>query len=549
MAGQPIAWIEPAEVEGGEIVEDDDFDPDHIRPDLAEVIARHANTHATRTGRRRSPSGARPASAPRARTSRDLCDEGSFVRVRLAGDRRAAPAHARRPASQHAGRRRGHRARHVNADCVRRPGRTLRWSSPTTTRCWPARRASMNHKKKDRMFGSGREVAAAGGALRRGRRRASRRHRPSARREPGSTSDLRALRALSGLVPLVGVVNGPLLRRQRRTAGLLRRDHRHRATPRIGMGGPAMIEGGGLGVYRPRRSARSAAGAQRRGRHAGRRRGRGGAPSPASTCRTSRARSRLECADQRAAAPRDPENRLRVYDIRELIDTAGRRRLGAGAAPRLRRGHDHRADPHRGPADRPDRQQPAHLGGAIDATAADKAARFLQLCDAFDLPVLSLCDTPGFMVGPQAEKTALVRHVQPHVRDRRQPDGAGLHRGAAQGLRAGRAGDGRRRLSRRSSRSPGRPASSAAWGWKATVRLGFRKEMEAIADPEEREAYYESMVARLYENGKAMNDRRCWRSTRSSTRPQTRRWIMAGLRSAPPRLPREGRKRPNVDAW
>src|SRR4029079_8475719 len=54
---------------------------------------------------------------------------------------------------------------------------------------------------------------------------------------------------------------------------------------------------------------------------------------------------------------------------------------------------------------------PAHLGGAIDAEGADKAARFMQLCDAHDLPILMLCDTPGCLVGPEAEKTALVRHV------------------------------------------------------------------------------------------------------------------------------------------
>src|SRR4029078_8542850 len=54
---------------------------------------------------------------------------------------------------------------------------------------------------------------------------------------------------------------------------------------------------------------------------------------------------------------------------------------------------------------------PSHLGGAIDADGSDKAARFMQLCDAFDIPLLFLCDTPGIMVGPEVEKTALVRHV------------------------------------------------------------------------------------------------------------------------------------------
>ena len=91
---------------------------------------------------------------------------------------------------------------------------------------------------------------------------------------------------------------------------------------------------------------------------------------------------------------------------------------------------------------------PAHLGGAIDADAADKAARFMQLCNAHGLPIVSLVDTPGFMVGPEVETQAQVRHVS-----RMFVVGAHLRvpflaRRAAQGLRAGRDGDGRRRLPR-----------------------------------------------------------------------------------------------------
>ena len=89
---------------------------------------------------------------------------------------------------------------------------------------------------------------------------------------------------------------------------------------------------------------------------------------------------------------------------------------------------------------------PTHLGGAIDADGADKAARFLQLCDAFELPVLFLCDTPGFMVGPAAERTATVRHFARMFLARRQPERADGHDRAAQGLRPRRPGDGRRRL-------------------------------------------------------------------------------------------------------
>ena len=111
---------------------------------------------------------------------------------------------------------------------------------------------------------------------------------------------------------------------------------------------------------------------------------------------------------------------------------------------------------------------PTHLGGAIDADGADKAARFMQLCDAFDLPVLFLCDTPGIMVGPEVEKTALVRHCS-----RMFVAGANLtvpfvHDRAAQGATA----SARRRWPaaasrRRCSPSPGRPASSAAWASRA----------------------------------------------------------------------------------
>src|SRR5207237_8841947 len=106
-----------------------------------------------------------------------------------------------------------------------------------------------------------------------------------------------------------------------------------------------------------------------------------------------------------------PENRLRIYDVRGVSDTLA----DGGSVLRLRRGF--------GPGmvtalarieGRPlgiIANNPTHLAGAIDSSGADKAARFMQLCDAFDLPILFLCDTPGIMVGPEVEKTALVRHV------------------------------------------------------------------------------------------------------------------------------------------
>ena len=116
------------------------------------------------------------------------------------------------------------------------------------------------------------------------------------------------------------------------------------------------------------------------------------------------------CADQRLLRRAVPENRLRVYDVRSVLTTLAdtdsvlelRRDFGVGMITALIRVEG-----------RPVgvvANNPMHLGGAIDSDGADKAARFMQLCDAYDIPLLFLCDTPGNMVGPEAEKTALVRH-------------------------------------------------------------------------------------------------------------------------------------------
>jgi acetyl-CoA carboxylase carboxyltransferase component len=192
---------------------------------------------------------------------------------------------------------------------------------------------------------------------------------------------------------------------------------------------------------------------------------------------------------------------------------------------------------------------PKHLGGAIDAPAGDKAARFLQLCDAFDIPIVSLCDTPGFMVGPEAEKTAIVRHVA-----RMFVTGASLTVplfGIV--LRKGYG------LGAQSMIGGGFHASffTVAWptgefggmGLEGYVRLGFRKEMEAIADPAEREKYYQAKVAELYANGKATSIASVLEIDEVIDPAETRRWIMAGLQSVPKPAPRSHRKRPCIDAW
>jgi acetyl-CoA carboxylase carboxyltransferase component len=244
-----------------------------------------------------------------------------------------------------------------------------------------------------------------------------------------------------------------------------------------------------------------------------------------------------------------PENRLRVYDIRTVIDLLAdedsvleiRRDFGVGMITAFIRIE--------GKPFGLIANNPKHLGGAIDAPAGDKAARFMQLCDAFDIPLLSLCDTPGFMVGPEAEKTAIVRHVA-----RMFVTGASLTVplfGIV--LRKGYG------LGAQSMIGGGFHASffTVAWptgefggmGLEGYVRLGFRKEMEAIEDPDEREAYYQAKVAELYANGKAVSIASVLEIDEVIDPADTRHWIMSGLRSVPKPEARATKKRPCIDAW
>jgi acetyl-CoA carboxylase carboxyltransferase component len=255
------------------------------------------------------------------------------------------------------------------------------------------------------------------------------------------------------------------------------------------------------------------------------------------------------CRDQRLLRHVIPENRLRVYDVRSVLEIIAdegsvleiRRDFGVGMITAFIRIEG-----------RPFgviANNPQHLGGAIDAQAGDKAARFMQLCDAFDIPIVSLCDTPGFMVGPEAEKTAIVRHVA-----RMFVIGASLTVplfGIV--LRKGYG------LGAQSMIGGGFHASffTVAWptgefggmGLEGYVRLGFRKEMEAIVDPAEREAYFKEKVSQLYANGKAVSIASVLEIDDVIDPADTRHWIMTGLRSVPPPAKLKTRKRPCIDAW
>ena len=192
---------------------------------------------------------------------------------------------------------------------------------------------------------------------------------------------------------------------------------------------------------------------------------------------------------------------------------------------------------------------PVHLGGAIDRDGADKAARFLQLCDAHDLPILFLCDTPGFMVGPEAETTGQVRHFS-----RMFVTGASLTVPFFTVILRKGYGLGAQAMAGGSFRSP---LFTVAWptgelggmGLEGAVRLGFRRELEAVEDEAERNQLFERMVERAYQHGKALNVASAFEIDDVIDPVDTRRRIVETLGAVPPTPARAGKKRPGVDPW
>lgn len=274
----------------------------------------------------------------------------------------------------------------------------------------------------------------------------------------------------------------------------------------IGMGGPAMVEGGGLGVYRPEQIGPSGV------QHAS------GVidvlvRDEAEAVRTARRYLAFfqgplpdwQASDARLLRDLVPQNRLRVYDSRSVMAAladegsllALRAGFGKGIHTALARIE--------GRALGMLANNPLHLGGAIDADAADKAARFMQLCNAHGLPIVSLVDTPGFMVGPDIEQQAQVRHVSrmfiaaAHLRVPlvsivlRKGYGLGAMAMAAGGFHA--------------------PMATLAWpsgefggmGLEGAVRLGYRRELEAVPEGAQRDALFRRLVDEQYEKGGALN--------------------------------------------
>lgn len=314
----------------------------------------------------------------------------------------------------------------------------------------------------------------------------------------------RMLAALSGKVPLVSVVSGRCFAGNAALAGVC---DVIIATPdaNIGMGGPAMIEGGGLGVYPP--EAIGPIGVQRRNgvvSLVARDESHAVALAKQYVSYFQGTLSDWTAPDPRLARHVVPQNRLRAYDVHRAIEAIVdvgsvlelRPDYGVGIVTALVRVE---GVPYGLIAN-----STHHLGGAIDAEAADKTGDFLTLCESFRLPVISLCDTPGFMVGPDAEIQAAVRRFgRMFVLGARLTVPLGmiiLRKGYGLGAMAMAGGSFRA------------PHFTVAWptgeiggmGLEGAVRLGFSKELAAVDDPAERQSLFDRLVAAAYEHGKAL---------------------------------------------
>jgi acetyl/propionyl-CoA carboxylase alpha subunit/acetyl-CoA carboxylase carboxyltransferase component len=545
--GHALLYIEEGEVGGGTAAEARDIDLDHIRPDLREVLDRQALTQ----------DEARPDAVARRRktgqrTAReniaDLVDPGSFTEygsLTIAARRGRVPLDeliARTPAD---GLVTGiARINGSQFEDARSRAAVMAYDYTVLA----GTQGKKNHDKMDRFIDIIRRMQlplvmfSEGGGGRPG----------DVDVNYAASLHIRTfhdLPRLSGLVPMVGINSGYCFAGNAVVLGVCDVVIATRNSS-IGMGGPAMIEGGGLGVFRPQEvgpmsvqvpngvvdiavedEAEAVAVAKKYLSYF---------QGPVAD---------WGAADQRRLRSLVPEDRLRAYDVRKvigtLVDTGSllelRTRFGVGIITALARIEG-----------RPIgllANNPMHLGGAIDADAADKAARFMQLCDAFDLPVVFLCDTPGNMVGPEAERDALVRHCcRLYVVGANMTvpfftvvlrKGYGL---GAQGMAAG---------------SFHAPIFTISWptgefggmGLEGAVKLGYRNELAAITDTAERKALFEAKVAELYERGKALSVATYFELDDVIDPADTRRWIMAGLRAAPPPAPRTGKKHAWIDTW
>lgn len=354
---------------------------------------------------------------------------------------------------------------------------------------------------------------------------------------------------LSGLVPLIGVNNGRCFAGN---TALLACCDVIIATEgsTIAMGGPAMIEGGGLGIYTPEEVGPMSF----------------QVPNGVVDILVKDEEEAVdvakkylsyfqgsiddwEAADQRHLRHVVPENRVRLYDMREIIHTLAdkgsvleiREKFGVGVITAFIRVE--------GKPMGLIANNPHHLAGAIDSDGADKGARFIQLCDAFDIPVLSLMDCPGIMVGPDVEKTALVRHSV-----RMFNAGANMSTPMFGVVVRKAYGLGVQAMCGASAlvgffTVAWPTAEFAGMNIEGAVKLGHRKELAAIEDPEARRQEFDDRVEQAYESARAVNAGTGGGIDDVIDPAETRTWIANSLRRLPPTPVREGKKYAYIDTW
>ncbi|RBW48902.1 carboxyl transferase domain-containing protein [Marinobacter sp. F3R11] len=546
--GQAIAYIEPGDTGQDEEVTEQQIDLDYIRPDLAETMERH----------RLTLDEVRPDAVAKrhklgmltARENIDnICDSGSFIEygaLTFAAQRRRRSVDDLMRSTPADGLVAGLGA--VNGQMFDEDQARCAVLAYDYT-VLAGTQGTMNHKKTDRVLQVAEEQQlpviffAEGGGGRPG-------DTDNATKVAGlDQSSFLQYARMTALAPRIGIVSGRCFAGNAVFAGssdLLIATR----NASLGMAGPAMIEGGGLGVYSAEEvgpmSVQVANGVvdclvedEREAAKVARQ-------------IMSYFQGKLPewtCADQRLLRSSIPENRLRSYDIRSLIRTLVDSNSYLELRPEFTPGMVTAFARIEGRPIGLIANDPRHLGGAICANGADKASRFMQLCDAYDVPLISLCDTPGFMVGPEAEKTGLVRHttrmfvtaasLKIPVFSVVLRKGYGL---GAMGMTAG---------------SFHAPFFNVAWptgefggmGLEGAVRLGYRNEIANAGDEAAQKAMFEKLVAEQYEKGKALSMAVSLEIDAVIDPADTRNWILRGLKSARKPGPRIGRRRPMVDTW
>ncbi len=406
----------------------------------------------------------------------------------------------------------------------------------------------LNHRKKDRLFDVAERrrapvvlFAEGGGG------------RPGDTDSPGVAGlDCLAFSyfaQLSGLVPLIGITSGYCFAGNAALLGccdvIIATENSN-----IGMAGPAMIEGGGLGKVLPTEIG----------------------PIDVQThngvvdVRVENEAEAVEVAkkylsyfqgditDYRRhddAIMRDlvPSQRTRVYNVRTVLNALAdidsslelRPTFGVGILTTLMRIEG-----------RPVgviANNPAHLGGAIDADSADKAARFIQLCDAYEIPIVSLCDTPGFMVGPEAEHSAQVRHFGRMFVTAASATVPWITVVLRKGYGLGAQAMARGSFHTNDMTIAWPTGEFGGMGLEGAVRLGYRKELEAVENDAERDELEAALIARAYENGSALNTASHMEIDDVIDPADTRARILSVIGETKSWRIRDGKKRPMIDTW